>query len=231
MKRILLTTTVLTGVLFTACKKDERIGTLNGGTVQTQLSYSLVAGNAATGTNQKTTAGTFVWTAGYAYPKIVKFEAEKDNMEIEYKSTNNERIDLFAPTPINFGGFTIPNGVYDEIELKIELDGHGNDPALYLEGQYSSATLTVPIRVEVQDKLELKTEHENVEITDGMAFTAITTIDLAAMVPDISESMLLNAKLTNGVLVVSKNSNRNIYYKVFDNLLKHKYRCHFNKKK
>ena len=221
MKRTLLLSAVCAGVFFASCSKksNDVSPSSNNGTTskQTDMSYQLVATNKTANVEGKSTAtANIVWTSGMANPRMIKFEAKKDGTEIEYKSTNVDTIDLM--NPISFGGFTIPSGTYDEIELRIDLEKEGRTPALRLEGQFTNSTLSLPVVVEIDEPIELKTEQQDVTITDDMSFVAVTTLDLSTYTLGITTTMLLNAKLDNGVLVISSTSNKDLYNKILAHL-------------
>lgn len=236
MKHLLVTVATATTLLFASCSKDK--GTVNpnvtpgpgGNNKESSMTYELRASNLSSSVGQKVANhGTINWTSGYAYPKEIKFEAKTDDTKIEYKSTNRDRIDLFALDPLDFGAFVLPEGYYEKIELKIKLDGEGSDPALLLNGYYTDGTTSIPIVVRVDDPIELKTELKDVTITDDY-MSAITYLDLARYTEGIDEDMLLNARLSNGVIVISRDSNRDLYSLITGHLKNKKHRCEYKKK-
>lgn len=229
MKRtILITAAMAVGLFLNSCKKDKSTSS-----TQAQMSYRLGVTNknytvAKPGTGNKTTAlSGIAWTSGYVNPSVVKFEARKDNTSIEYTSTNKQQVDLMSSATVDFGGFVLPNGTYDEIELKIRLEKKGSTPAMQLNGQITTDITTYPIVVEVDEPLELKTEQKNVVITPDYNFTAVTTIDLADMTAGISTTLLLNADLTNGVILISSAKNHSLYKIILDNLGARRHHCEF----
>jgi hypothetical protein len=190
------------------------------------MSYQVKAVNLSSGA-LKTTAGNIQWTAGFANPRLVKFEATQGTSQIEYKSTNTAQIDLMAAAATGFGNFTIPSGTYNEIELKIQLDKNGSSPALQLSGQFSNGTVTIPVQLQVNDFVEIKTEQKNVTVTDSTLLNAITNIDLSSFTTGINETMLLAAQLTGGTLVISSGSNKNLYDIILNNFRNRRHHCEF----
>jgi hypothetical protein len=239
--KVILSAAVALSLLTGSCSKDngtvnpDMNGTNTGtgtGNEQTGMSYQLRAVNTTGSMNQRTTAnGTIQWTSGYAYPTQIKFEAKQQNSKIEYKSTNNSRIDLFSPVATSFGSFMLPAGTYKEIELKVKLDNVGNEPALFLTGNYMNNGVVIPVIFRVDDKLELKTELNDVTIDNTSSIAAITNLDLATYTNGITDEMIRNAQLTNGTLIISENSNRNLYNIIMSNLSGKRHKCSFKKNK
>jgi hypothetical protein len=212
-------------MLFSACNKDDRYDPNNGNDNIT-LAYQVKAINSSSSA-QKSTAGDIVWTSGFANPTVIKFEAKQQNSKLEYTATHTGTIDLFAPDPLLFGNFTLGGGTYDELELKLQFKKHGADPAVQLNGQFTNNTMSVPVVLIIDGPLEIKTEQKNVVISDRVGYIATTDLDLAAYTDDVTENMWANASLTNGVIVISDNSNTNIYYKILSNFKGWKHKCHF----
>jgi hypothetical protein len=227
MRKILFPAIAITGLLGSCSKEKD---TVSPGTDHSGMTYELRAANNSASISQRTTAGgTVVWNSGYAYPKEIKFEAKSQNDKIEYKSRNTGRIDLFAPSPMGFGSFVLPPGTYKEIELKIKLEDDGPDPALQLNGTYSDNQGSIPVVFIIDGDVQLKTELKDVTVTDG-SFAALTTLDLATYTGGITESMFRNAQRTNGTIVISRTSNRNLYDIMLRNFTDKRHKCEFRKK-
>jgi hypothetical protein len=223
----LFSAAVATGLVFSSCKKNNNNAD-NATPGQPQLAVQIKASNTNTAVGQKSTANAnILWTSGYAYPRKIVFEAKQNDLSVEFTSTADQQIDLMASIAASFGNFTLPAGVYDEVELKIDLDKKDHDPAMVLEGTFTNNTTTYPIRVEIDDFLELKTESENVTISNDSTYTAVTTIDLSTITSGITENMLLNAQLTNGTIVISPTSNMWMYHTILSNLGNRHHHCVF----
>jgi len=204
-------------LLWASCSKKDDAANPSTPSGKTQMRYKLVATN--TSVPLKLTAnGTIQWTSGTANPRLIKFEAKQGTSEIEYKSTNTAPVNLMNSLATAFGSFSLPAATYNEIELKIQLDKSGNTPALELSGQFTNTSGVVPVHFVVNDFVELKTEQKNVTVTGNASFTALTTFDLTAFSAGITESMIMDANLTGGVLEISSTSNTNIYNTILNNL-------------
>ncbi len=159
------------------------------------------------------TTGTITWTSGIASATEIEFEAEKENIELEFKSEARQRIDLFAPFS-SLGFVTIPPGIYKEIEFEIHLSSTPPDAALELRGTYNST----PIVFRVNTPIEIEAEFEDVTITQGNDFTAIISLNLSLLTLGITDADLSNATLTNGEIIISATSNTVLYNIMIANL-------------
>jgi len=191
------------------------------------MGYQLVATNTSYAMARTTASANILWTSAFANPDVVKFDAKQDNVQIEYRSTNNAQIDLMSPVALTFGNFTLPAGIYNEISLKIDLDRNGSIPTLQLNGQFTSGPVSLPVSVQIFESVELQTEQHNVTISNDNSFVAVTTIDLSAITSGITATMLLNATLTGGAVVISSDANHDLYKIILENLEIEHHHCEF----
>ena len=215
-------------MLFAACKKNDssQTGTMTG---TPEMGYQLKAVNASSSIGMKRTDSALIsWTDGTAHPVMVKFEAKKAGTEIDYRTAVDTTIDIMSSILPVFGGFTIPTGTYNEIELKIDLDRSGSTPALELTGTYTdTAGVMTPVSVQINDFLELETEQHDVTIDSSAAFVAVTTLDLSTISAGITQRMLSRATMSGGTIVISSSSNRSLYEVIVDNLRGARHHCEF----
>jgi hypothetical protein len=197
------------GLIFTACKKQTAAGPAG-------VNFQLKAVNTVAAL-QRTDAATIQWTAGTATPASVKFEAKKDATEIEFTSTSGQPVNLFTVAQSTFGSLTLPDGTYNEIELKIQLNGSTAVPALEVNGIYNNGSANIPVVFKVTTPLLIKAEKNNVAIAGG-AFTAVTSLDLSAFTTGVSQAMLNSATLTSGSIIISAASNVNLYNIIITNI-------------
>lgn len=164
-------------------------------------------------------AGNVTWSSGYGSANLLKFEAKNSGgTEVEYKTTVSQHIDVFTALATSIGIIDLPQGAYSEIEFKAELAPSGSDAALELTGTFTSGANTTPIVFSVSSPLEIKTEKNNVVISDNTSYSALTTLNLSQLTSGITETMLNNATKTNGKIVVSASSNTGIYNAMLANL-------------
>ena len=88
--------------------------------------------------------------------------------------------------------------------------------------------MTAPVVLMIEGPLEIKTEQKDVVIDNNTSYVAITDMDLASYTDDVTESMWNNADLTNGVIIISEDSNENIYNRILANIKGKKHKCHWH---
>ncbi len=201
---------IFSGIFFFAsCKKENS---------QSSFKYKLTTTNRSNVVN-RLESGNITWTAGYASANQVKFEAKNNSgTEVEYKTSVTQRIDLFASLASAIGVITLPPGTYSEIEFKAELAPNNPDATLELNGTFTSGATTTPVIFTVNSALEIKTEKNNVVISDNASYTALTTFDLSRLTTGITEAMLNSAVKTSGKIIISASSNTGLYNMMLANL-------------
>ncbi|MDB5208509.1 MAG: hypothetical protein JWR72_3584 [Flavisolibacter sp.] len=219
MKMKLIAIAAIFQLSLLSCKKEA------ASDANASFSYELKTANQSSSLNRligtgRTEAVTIQWTAGTASANLIKFEAKNSGGEIEFKQNVTQQIDLFAATS-TLGNITIPQGTYSEVEFKAYLAPSGTLPALELTGILTSGTTAKTIIFRVNSNIELKAEKSNVTVASGAIYSALNTIDLSALTRGMSEADFTNATLTNGQLLISANSNSNIYSAILNNLNKH----------
>ncbi|MBV9986765.1 MAG: hypothetical protein JO301_03750 [Chitinophagaceae bacterium] len=158
-----------------------------------------------------------VWTIGTANVTEVKIEATKsDNTQIEFKSSADTFVNLFAPVTIST--LNVPKGTYRQLEFRSELLGKNNHPSLRLEGSYTAGGVTTPIVFESADALEVKAKKDSIVIGEGATYAGVTTLSLAVLTAGITEADLKAANQPGGKIIISNNSNAALYAKMLLNL-------------
>jgi len=212
---------VLSTVVMLSCSKDENQPSTTVAGIRIQAlnkSYSLPVN----GTKSVSTVTAVSWDAARMVVSGLKFEAElkslithHDSVEFEYKWRGPEVVNLFDTT-FTIGNITLQPGFYDEIEIKIEglKRDAGTDPVFLLTGVYTNTNSEIiPISVRVYEDILFKTEKESVEITsaDISVFSSVIQLYLDQLMMDISPEQLDNAILTDGELIISAQSNTDLY--------------------
>jgi len=170
---------------------------------------------------------SIVWDSAHLVVSTIKFEAElksqltnEDSIEIEYKWHGPDLVDLLN-TEITLGNFVLAPGIYDEIELKVEglKEDAGDDPVFFLSGMYKNDAGSWPIEVRVTQSVYFKTEKKDVEVTDeAIDITSVIQLYLDELMADVDPADLDNAEQTDGVIVISADSNADIYQIIVRNL-------------
>lgn len=202
MKATLLTVISLSLIGLTSCKKENVGG-------DTALTFQLKTTN-PTSTVARTMA-TVAWQSGFVNANLIKFEAKQAGNEVEFKSTVQRHIDLFA-LPTDIGNVTIPAGTYDETEFKIFIAPNSGEPALQLQGTVDNT----PVIFKVDNSNLIKAEQHQVTISGGSI--ALTTLDLAGLTQGVSAADFASATQTGGSIIISSSSNTNLYNAILNNI-------------
>lgn len=215
----------LVGSLMSACQKDDSFISSAPATNE-NFAYSIQAINPTVELQQNAgIASSIVWNSGIVSPRFVKLTGLSSTSRIDYRSVSTSTVDLFAPISEAFGGYTLPLGSYNEVELKVLLDKHDGIPALELKGQYISDLSSTPVKLVVNDMLELKTEQRNITISDNSNTTLMTYLDLAGVTQRISDLLMKTAKPNaEGVIEISSTSNARLYSIIVNDLRTFKFR-------
>jgi hypothetical protein len=205
---------------FVSCKK-EATSSENASSFMYQLqttNRTSVVGRIAT--TDRIAGANIQWTSGTAAVNELKFEAEGNSGEVEFKQKTAQQIDLFSASA-SLGNITIPAGTYNEVEFKAILSPNGNAPALELNGSFTSGTVTKAVKFLVSSTVELKAEKQNVTVAQGSTYSALNTLDLSQLTNGLSEAALNNAAVSGGTIVLSSSSNTDLYNIVLRNLSNH----------
>jgi hypothetical protein len=195
--------------IFASCKKNND---------SSGFKYKLTTSNRSNVVG-RIDAGTITWTSGYATANMLKFEAKNSGgTEVEYKSSVSQHVDVFTSLAASIGNIDLPQGTYSEIEFKAELAPNGSNAALELTGSFTSGASSTAVLFTVNSPLEIKTEKNNVVISDNSSYTALTTLNLSQLTSGITEAMLNSATKTSGKIIISAGSNSGIYNAMLSNL-------------
>jgi hypothetical protein len=219
---------ILAVISLAACKKN---GSSPSPTTP-QLGFQLKAVNASTtlasapGANKSLTTNSAVasiagltWSSGIANISRFKLEAKKNGIETEITSKNLTNVDLFALSP-SIINVTLDTGTYKEIEIRVELQMSADTSMipLRLKGSFTTSGGTViPIEFDLNDNVTIKAEAENIAVSSTTDFVALVQMRLDKLEAGVTAADLDAATLTNGVIVISNNSNTSIYNKVLSN--------------
>lgn len=201
-------------LLLGSCKKS---GTADPSS--SNMQFQLKADNPLVVVNIVAAPGNILWTSGSASATQVKLEAKQNTSQLEFQSSAVQQIDLFASVITGLGNVVLPAGTYTEVEFKITLNQNGANPAMQLNGQYTSGTgIITPVVFNLNSLFELKAEQNNVTVTGSGSLTALTTLNLSFVSNGITQAMLNSATLTNGKIVISASANTSIYSIITNNL-------------
>lgn len=197
----------------TGCKKTNNATTISY-RLTTASPSSTVARLAGL---SRVDGGTLNWDSGYASVRRIRFEAKKDSVDVKYENDVTQTINLFDPLQ-SIGNIVLPQGVYTKVEFRADLLSATNAPSLVLYGQFHNGNAITPVRFEVTNECDIKGEEQQVTLAAASSYASITTIDLSALTAGISASQLSGASQTNGAIVISANSNADLYAVLQDHL-------------
>lgn len=210
-----------TVLILSSCEKDDASGT-------GKLSYKVKPANftASIGTTISgsglpvgpTTNSSITWTSGSLYISEIDFEAESKNNEIEYELKQPVTVDLFNLSPVQ-GSITIPDGTYDEVELKLELKKSASNIPLTLKGTYTDANgAKIPVEFYFNEDFEVEVEAEDLVVKGTNDYLGLINVQLNRFMTNVISADLSSATKTGGVIVISSTSNMNLYAKLKANL-------------
>lgn len=196
-----------------ACSKDD----VAPGTAQVSLSFNTITTSSASAGGRVLEGNSLAFTSGFITIREVQFQAEADS-DLDSVEVNLEQISKidFATgisTP-DISGLAIPAGTYSEVEVEIELQDEGDQPAVVLNGTYTDGEgIKHPVRFEFNSGETFEVEREGT-ITFGSAESVLAQVTFNPNVwfADVSnEQLSLATKNAQGVIVISSTQNTNIY--------------------
>lgn len=208
-------------LILSSCKKDNSSGS-------GKLSYRVKPANftasiGSSGSGSGLIVGinsnsSITWTSGSLYISEIDFEAKSKNVGIEYELKQAVNVDLFNLSPL-LGSITIPDGTYDEVELKLELKKSTSNIPLTLKGSYTDANgAKIPVEFYFNEEFEVEVEAENLVVNGNRDYIGLINIQLNKFMTNIISADLSSASKTNGVIIISSTSNMNLYAKLKANL-------------
>lgn len=215
--------TLLAGILalgMFACDKED----VNLPNAKVNMKFNTVkSAPASTLTNGRTLeGGSLVFTSGFITIREIQFEAESATDSIEVNLEQISKIDFATgvSTP-DISGLSIPAGTYREVEVEIELQDDGDQPAVVLNGSYTDAEgLNHPIRFEFNSGETFEVAREGaITFGGGESILAQVTFNPHVWFAEVSgEQFLAAGKDAQGVIVISSTQNTNIFDIVADGL-------------
>jgi len=160
------------------------------------------------------------WTAGIANISKFTFEAQIKGVSINVTSRNIDSVNIFSLNQ-TATYITLDTGIYREIEVKVFLEP-SSDPnhlPLKLTGTFTNDSLKViPIELDLNSDVTIRTEADNVHITGTADYTALVQMELFKLMAGVTAADLDHATLTGGKIIISKTSNNSIYWQIKSNV-------------
>lgn len=173
------------------------------------------------------------FSGGYIVADEIEFEGElndvddevdddraDDEIELEFDFEDGARFDFGSDFSSSELLINIPQGIYDEFSIEIDLDDDGDEPSLVLTGSFMEDELSVPIVFQFKgDDFDFEIEDDNVEVNALNSSIALIQLYPSKWFSSISEQQLSNASRTEeGEIIISKTTNTNIYNIVEENM-------------
>ncbi|MCS5489239.1 hypothetical protein [Algoriphagus limi] len=226
MKNYQLVTIAVLVSLFSCGEKEEPVAIGSG---DIQLGIGVKLSNSSTPNGRILEQGVRI-TSGFLQVKEVELEVEGRDDNGEFEREVSYRFPEIKK--INFDEFSsdvdffinIESGNYEEIEFEIDLIDHRSEPSIFLEGTFGKSDgSTIPLRLEVYGdddddldfELELEGDDDKLFYIDEINNPlALMEINAENWFSGISQSELEDAEFTDGVLVISRDINSSIYYRI-----------------
>jgi len=209
----LLMTVATAMIILSSCSKSSD----SAGTTPAAMQFQLTTSNPYV-VVARAAAGSITWTSGTAWATETKLEAKQNGSQLEFKSSIDQQVNLFASVIAGMGNISIPAGTYTEVEFKITLNQNGSNPALELNGTYTNGTVVTPVVFSINSLFLLKAEQSNVVVSANTSIDALTTLNLSFVSSGITQAMLNSATITSGKILISASSNINLYNIIINNL-------------
>lgn len=213
-------------MFFTSCNPDEEVPTVGEGEGKLGVAFVLKSNRLNT-SNGRVENSNLVIEEGFIQIKeleldlYVKDDAgdyEKE-IEIEFKDIKTIDFNEFDKSVDFF--INIPEGRYEEIEVELDLIDYRNKPSIYFEGTFTDDEgNSTPFQFEYfGDEIDFEVE---IEADDDDYFTidrinnplALFELNAANWLANVSNSEMANAERTDGKILLTKNSNTDIYKKI-----------------
>jgi hypothetical protein len=185
--------------------------------------------------NSEELDGKFLeFQGGTMYVKEIGFEGYRESGEDVFFNSDFENLimaDLATGATTDLIKFDIPQGIYDHINLSIEIDQNNEDPSLTLNGAYNSANHGfIPVRFEfgINEILNLNPKpgkgKNKIVLNKDIPSNAEVLISTGFLFQVVNSRMLESAEIIqqNGesMIVISKDLNQHIFNVVVNRLEK-----------
>ena len=185
--------------------------------------------------NNEELDGKFLeFQAGTMHVKEIGFEGYRESGEDVFFTSDFENVimaDLATGATTELVKFDIPQGIYDHINLSIEIDQNNEDPSLTLNGTYNSVNRGfIPVRFEfaINEILNLNPKpgqgKNKIVLNKDIPSKAEVLISAGFMFQVVNSRMLESAEISqqNGesMIVISKELNQHIFNAVVSRLEK-----------
>lgn len=228
--QILTIVALSTATIFSSCNTEEEVPNLGMG--EGKMGVALVLKNNSTPASNARIENTgFTIEKGFIQIKELELEVEGKNesgdfereIEIEFDDIKKIIFNEFDKSVDFF--LNIPEGEYKEIDLELDLIDHKNEPSIYFEGKFvNSEGVSTPFKFEyfgddIDFEVEIDADDDNYFKVDRVNNPlALFELNAGNWMKNVTTSEMNNAQKTDGVILLTRNSNKSIYEKIKNNI-------------
>jgi len=167
-------------------------------------------------------AGALIqWQSGYLSASMLTVDGSNivgNSMRlVQYTNATTQRIQLFHPTYL--GTVETSPAFYNGLSFVTTLTSGQQFHAIQLNGLFRFANQYVPVQVLIDSEVLLSSIWlDNITISQGTTYNCILYFDPSQLMTGINAARLLDASRIDNTLVISANSNIDLYNIVMTNL-------------
>lgn len=216
--------------IFSSCSSEDEVPAFGTGDGKIGIAFVLNNSNVQS-LNARVENAAFVIEKGFIQIKELELDLEGRNetgtfekeMEIKFNDIKKISFNEFDKSVDFF--MNIPEGEYKEIELELDLIDYRNEPSIYFEGQFTNLEgVTTPFKFEhfgdeIDFEVEIDGDDDNYFRVDRINNPlALFQMNAVNWMKNLTIAEMNNAQRTNGVILISRNSNSAIYEKIRQNI-------------
>ncbi|GAA4329047.1 hypothetical protein GCM10023184_19260 [Flaviaesturariibacter amylovorans] len=168
-------------------------------------------------TSSNASSTDFTFTSAKGSGKQIAFKGDGSTRVEEYL-LNFNNVDFFSNGAAGaIASIKVPAGSYTNAQFNYQMIPSRN-PALEIRGTYNANGTPVPVRINLDQFVEISTKMPSVTLEAGKTYTATLNLDLAKVVEGITASHMTNATRTNGEVVIAYYSNPALLQTVVNNI-------------
>jgi hypothetical protein len=217
-------------MLLTSCNTEDEVPSVGEGEGKLGIAFVL-KNNKMDTSNARVENSNMTIEEGFIQIKELELEVEGRNelgsfekeFEIEFNDIKKISFNQFDKS-IDFF-INIPEGEYKEIELELDLIDYKSQPSIYFEGTFTNDEgNSSPFQFEyfgddIDFEVEIEADDDNYFRVDRINNPlALFELNAANWLRGVTTTEMNNAEKTNGRILLTRNSNRDIYNKIKSNI-------------
>ena len=220
-----LTMLFLGAVLIAGCKKDSSNELQNGGysvVYTTRSTEYPVAINYELNIARSGSGALINWNNGYLNADQIVFNASYNNgndiIQVSYGTKITQAINLFGIKAM--GIVNVPRLACNHASFVVGLDPANSNYALLMNGTYDKVSIgfnptinSIPVQVVINDPVSLSSVWiNNVTTMETGSWQAVITLSSEQLIDGIDATMMNNATITNGTIIISNTYNTDLLW-------------------